>query len=226
MDLSTDASDAVRRLPAICDALAAQGMEPGLLIMEPPASASEVAAMEERIGFRLPESFRRVVTSVSQRVDFDWFSPDGYDFQEPFDNIFRGSLSWSLAWLPDLLAYHQGAIDVVFPDPDDPYDVVWHNKFPIMSVGNGDYLAIDPEGESAGRVVYLSNGQSDCHGFTMASSFEDLLVRWIPLGCPGGEDWQWKLFYSADAGGIDPTSEIAQEWIQLMNLDRGRRSTT
>lgn len=219
MDLSTEASEAVRRLPAICDALIAKSMEPHSLIMEPPASDTEVVAMEGQLGFRLPESYLRVVTSVSRRVSFFWSAPGRYKFEEPFYRIFGGELDWSLSQLPDRLEEHQLVIEELFPDPDNPYDAVWHNKFPFMAVGNGDSLAIELEGKSAGRVVYLSNGQGEGHGFTMAPSFEELLVRWIPLACPGGEEWQWLPFHSAEAGGIDPTSEVARQWIQRMNLD-------
>lgn len=109
----------------------------------------------------------------------------------------------------------------MFPDPDDPYDRVWHHKLPFMEVGNGDYLALDLDRDARGRVIYLSHDDGEGHGRAMAASFEDLLVRWIPLACPGAEDWQWLPFCSRPDGGIDPWSEAAREWTALVGLEIG-----
>jgi len=43
-------------------------------------------------------------------------------------------------------------------------------------------------------------------------------MNYASVGCTGGEDWQWEPFYTAGKG-IDPTSENAQAWCKLLNID-------
>jgi hypothetical protein len=208
---------AVGRLPEILDNLTAQGFDTRPLVVEPPASADQVDAIEDRLGLKVPTSLRRVLTAVASRVEFAWFAPSGHSFPDPFGEVFSGSLSWSLDGLPDLMTAVHGWVEEVFPNPDDPYDRVWHHKLPFMEVGNGDYLALELNHDSESPVVYLSHDDGDGHGRAMAPSFEELLSRWIPLACPGAEDWQW-LPFCTDAG-IDPSSAPAREWTALVHLE-------
>jgi len=164
---------------------------------------------------------RLCLTTVAGRVEFAWFAPTEHTFPNPFHEIFSGNLCWSLNGLPDLMTAVRGWVDDVFPDPTDPYDRVWHHKLPFMEVGNGDYLALDLDEDAHGRVVYLSHDDGEGHGRTMAASFEELLIRWIPLACPGAEDWQWLPFYAGSSVGIDPSSAIAREWTALLHPNIG-----
>jgi len=84
----------------------------------------------------------------------------------------------------------------LFPDERDPYDVVWHHKAAFYEVGNGDYLAFDLSARNYERVTYLSHDDGQGHGHALAHDFGDLLDRWVPLACTGGEDWQWLPFTS------------------------------
>lgn len=52
----------------------------------------------------------------------------------------------------------------------------------------------------------------------MAPCFEDLLVCWVPLACPGPDERVWRPLHSAATGGIDPDAPIAREWIDLAGL--------
>jgi hypothetical protein len=214
---------AVGRLSGLLGTLAARGFDVRPLVVGPPAERHEVDAVERELGCMLPASLRQVLTSVARRVDFAWFAPDGTTFPDPFGEIFSGSLAWSLDDLPDLAAAVRGWIDNVFPDPTDPYDRIWHHKLPFMEVGNGDYLALDLDQDNHGRVVYLSHDDGDGHGRSMAASFEDLLSRWIPLACPGAEDWQWLPFCPDSGAGIDPSSPTAEQWAALLHIEFGPR---
>ncbi|WP_319463344.1 SMI1/KNR4 family protein [Micromonospora sp. RTP1Z1] len=216
-----NATEAVGRLSEIVDSLAAQGFDTRPLVVDSPASPGEVDAVEGQLGCKLPTSLRHCLTAVASRVEFAWFAPTGHTFPDPFREIFSGNLRWSLNGLPDLITAVRGWVDDVFPDPSDPYDRVWHHKLPFMEVGNGDYLALDLDEDEHGRVVYLSHDDGEGHGRTMATSFEDLLIRWIPLACPGAEDWQWLPFCARSDGGLDPSSAIAREWTALVHLKSG-----
>jgi cell wall assembly regulator SMI1 len=213
-----DAAGAVAGLAAMVDGLAAQGFETRPLVVEAPASPERVDEVEDRLGHPVPASLRRVLTTVASGLEFAWFAPDDRTFPEPFDEIFAGRLHWSLEALPQLMEVARGWIKQAFPDPADPYHRVWHDKLPFMDVGNGDLLALDLEPERHGQVVYLSHDGGEGHGHVMAGSFEDLLVRWIPLACPGAEDVQWWPFLGESDGRIDPASATAREWVALLRL--------
>jgi cell wall assembly regulator SMI1 len=184
----------------------------------PPASAQQVAQVEEQLGLSLPATFTRALTTIAGSVDWGWWTDE--ELPEPFRGIFCGQLEWSIDVLPEI---HEGYLTWVrkcFPDPDDFYDAVWHDKVAFCAVPNGDQLAVDLDPARAGAVIYLSHDDGEGHGFVMAHSLEDLLDRWAPLGCPGAEDWQWLPFVPWDEGPIDPTSDIAQAWVDLIGLPR------
>jgi SMI1/KNR4 family protein len=66
--------------------------------------------------------------------------------------------------------------------------------------------------------VYLSHDGSENHGLYIASNFKEFLMNYAAIGCIGGEDWQWEPFYTAGKG-IDPTSENAQAWYKVLEID-------
>jgi hypothetical protein len=94
------------------------------------------------------------------------------------------------------------------PDPDDPYDRVWHGKYPLLRVPNGDLVAVDADGQ----VVYLSHDDGEGHGYVLGQDVFDFLERWTALGCPGPEDWQWLPFTSGSDQGLDPEGENGRSW--------------
>ena len=71
-----------------------------------------------------------------------------------------------------------GWIKEVFPNLEDEYDNVWHDKFVFQEVGNGDYLSIDLTPSNSGKVIYLSHDDGEGYGFVMANSFTALLNNW------------------------------------------------
>ena len=52
----------------------------------------------------------------------------------------------------------------------------------------------------------------------MATDFEDLIRRWVPLACAGAEDWQWLPFTNGRSSPIDPFSALAIEWRKILGL--------
>lgn len=188
----------------------------GDVVIGPPATAAEVTAVERELGLELPESFRSTLMTVARSIEWRWWTSGGFD--APFDEIFSGELSWSLDRLVEERKDWQGWIDGCFPDPDDPYDAVWHDKLVFHSVANGDRLAVDLDPRRSGEVVYLSHDDGEGHGVTMASSLGDLVDRWVPLACPGSEDWQWLPFVPEGNGPIDPACPNGSAWIELVGL--------
>jgi hypothetical protein len=182
--------------------------------IDPPASESEIVAIERGLGFPLPASFRRVLTTYSRAVDIGWQLPE--DAEPPFAGIFAGECRWSLAGLPALVREHREWIDVCFKDPEDRYDREWHGKLPVLSVGNGDMVAIDLADEA---VVYLSHDDGEGHGYRLGADFEDYLDRLSRLGCVGAEDWQWLPFVDGPGSFLLPHGQNAVLWRQWFGLE-------
>ena len=132
--------------------------------------------------------------------------------------IFRGQLLFGLDLLLDYEDDRKGWVKEVYPDYNNEYDRVWHNKMAFHQVGNGDYIAIELEPENYGKVVYLSHDGSENHGLYIGSNFKEFLMNYAAIGCIGGEDWQWEPFYT-EGKGIDPTSKNAKTWYKVLGID-------
>jgi hypothetical protein len=188
------------------------------LVFASVASETEVLDIEQKLGFRLPAEFRDTLLTVSSHCEFSWFLPDDFELPQLLRQIFSGELHWSLELLWQFNEAREGWIREVFSNPEDEYDKVWYNKFVFQEVGNGDFIAIDLLPESYDKVVYLSHDDGEGHGCVMADSFKALLTDWVELGCVGGEDWQWLPFCENKLAGIDPNSENALLWKQVIKL--------
>jgi hypothetical protein len=174
--------------------------------------------LEKELGFKLPRTFRNNFLNLSRHVEFNWFTPKDHDFPEPFHEIFCGDLHWSVEITRTLNKEWNENIQSLFPDRSNPYNAVWHEKLAFYEVGNGDYLALDLQPETYEQIVYLSHDGSGQNGYVLAANFEDLLDRWVPLACPGGEDWQWMPFTNDGNTSIDPNSENGREWQKLLGI--------
>ncbi len=109
-------------------------------------------------------------------------------------------------------------IERVFPDPEDPYDRIWHGKLSFQDVPNGDQLTLDLGGGSDPSVVYLSHEGDVSLGMRLGRDFIDFVDRWSLLGCVGPEDWQLENFV-APTGGLDPDSENGRLWRRWFGLE-------
>ena len=205
-------------LESILNRLSSRGFDTRPLVFDRPASADELADLESRLGFGLPPKFRSLLQQYSRHVEFRWFTPDGVDFAMPFQSNFSGDLHWSLEFTEQLNADKNDWIKTVFPDPEDPYDAVWHNKLAFYEVGNGDYLAVDLAPERYEEIVYLSHDDGEGHGHVMAANAIELIRRWVPLGCAGGDDNQWLPFTDSRQSPIEPNSDTAEKWRWILGL--------
>ena len=144
---------------------------------------------------------------------------DEFELPEELDGIFSGNLHWGTKFIVDFNKDKDGWIKEVFPNPNDDYDKIWHNKFVFQEVGNGDYLGIDMNDDNYGKVVYLSHDDGEGHGYIMANNFEELLNNWSKIGFVGAEDWQWLPFVENSNSGILPDCSNARKWKELIELN-------
>ncbi len=188
------------------------------LIFEKPSTQLEIANIETQLKYELPEDFRNVLLTVSSHLEFKWFLPDDFNLPESLKQIFCGDLHWGLDFIISFNESKDRWIREVFPNADNEYDKVWHNKFVFQEVGNGDYLSIELAPINYGKIIYLSHDDGEGHGLIMANSFSELLNNWIQLGCIGAEDWQWLAFCENETSGINPNCDNAKLWYDIIGL--------
>ena len=212
-----------KRLNLFLEKIEDLGGEVEPLTIEKPATEEEIKAVEGKLGYTLPPHFREVLLENTAHLDFYWDINDITDegdisLPDKLVEIFRGQLLFGLDLLLDYEDDRKGWVKEVYPDYNNEYDRVWHNKMSFHQVGNGDYIAIELEPENYGKVVYLSHDGSENHGLYIGSNFKEFLMNYAAIGCIGGEDWQWEPFYT-EGKGIDPTCENAQAWYKVLGID-------
>lgn len=156
--------------------------------------------------------------TISAHFEFKWFLPDGFKLPRELIEVTSGELHWGLNFIKNFNKEKDAWVAKVFTDHNDEYDKVWHNKFAFQEIANGDYIAIDMEPDTYGKIVYLSHDYDDSNGYVMANSFTELLNNWIQIGCAGGESWQWLPFCKDPVSGIDPQCTNALLWLQTIEL--------
>ena len=211
-----------KRLNLFLEKIEDLGGETDPLTIEKPATEEEIKVVEAQLGYTLPSHFREVLLENTAHLDFYWDINDIMDegdisLPDKLVEIFRGQLLFGLDLLLDYEDDRKGWVKEVYPDYNNEYDRVWHNKMSFHQVGNGDYIAIELEPENYGKVVYLSHDGSENHGLYIADNFKEFLMNYAAVGCTGGEDWQWEPFYSKSKG-IDPTCENAQAWHKVLGI--------
>ena len=187
------------------------------LKIKPPVKDKDIEKVEKKLGIKIPDSFGRILLEFSSGINFSWFLPDDFNLPQEFDEIFSGGCSWDIVDLIDLEKNRQGWIKECFPDPNDDYDNVWHDKLAFLHVPNGDMIGIDLN-KSDGPVVYMSHEDSEGHGNILGRNFIDFIDRWSRLGCPGPEDWQMMPFIADQKSCLDPNSNNAKRWRNIFGL--------
>lgn len=196
--------------------------------------------VEAQLNRPIPASFRSVLTGYSSHLELRWFLkrntkprklrkkslsllkpqeklPVWIEPPEQLKGIFSGHCYWNLNDLIPLEKERQDWVENCFPNVDDPYDSVWHNKLAFLPVGNGDMLAIDLLVQE-GPVVYLSHEDGDLHGTVLGNDFSDFIDRWSLIGFVGAEDWQLENFLHSETNGLDPYGENAKAWREWFGL--------
>lgn len=208
-----------RRIDAISEAIRSLGGEVQELVIRPPATEQEIERVEHQLGRSLPSSFKQALLHIAGEFSFCWFMPEDHKFPEPYHNIFSGRIHWNLQQLPQIDEGKSECIKQVFPNPEDEYDKVWHDKLAFMEVGNGDYVAFDVKSGDDPPVVYLSHADGQGHGYILAHHFMELLEKGSRIAFVGTEDWQWLTFTESKDSGINVQSTAAAQWRKLIGLN-------
>ncbi|MFJ7954225.1 SMI1/KNR4 family protein [Lysinibacillus sp. NPDC096418] len=207
------------RIDAIASRIKAIGGEVQEVIIDEPASLEQIIKVEEQLGVKLPASFKKVLIEFSGNFSLRWFLPDNMEQPNEFREIFCGTPHWGLELLPQFEEDRIGWIENVFPNPEDDYDVVWHNKLAFCEVGNGDYLAFDMNNDDDASIVYLSHDDGAGHGYKISNNFLEFIDDWSRIAFVGCEDWQWLPFTTNPESGIAGNGEAAKRFRDWLELD-------
>lgn len=186
---------------------------------EPPASEEEILKTEKQAGVRLPTELREFLSHFSKHCEFYAFFSDKIELPYELRELFSAYLLISMDEIINAEGSRKDWLENCFPNQDDPYDKVWHNKLGIMTVANGDVIALDI-GINAENppVIYLSHDDGDGHGAILGKTFNHFLEALLQVGCCGNEDWQMLPFCKDSQSGIDPSCNNAIKYRQIIGI--------
>lgn len=207
------------RIEIITSRIKELGGEVQEVCIDEPSSLKQIIRVEEKLGVKLPNSFKKVLLEFSENFGFHWFLPDDIELPNEFSEIFCGTPHWSLESLSEFENEQKDWIDTVFPNPEDEYDGVCHNKLAFCEVGNGDYLAFDMKDDIDAPIIYLSHDDGEGHGYKIANNFIEFIDSWSRVAFVGCEDWQWLPFTTSFESGINPDDEPAKKFRTWLGLN-------
>lgn len=208
----------LERIKAIQLTIEKSGGKVTEFIHNPPATIDQVSHIEKLLKHELPASFKKVLLEFSSKFSFKWFFDEGVELPNEFREIFSGRIHWDLNALIHLKEDVEGWIDNVFPDIENEYDLVWHNKLAFCDVGNGDFLAFDLNHSDDSPIIYLNHEGGEGHGYIMATNFTELLDSWSRIAFVGEEDSQWLPFTESLESRLVPDGEAAERFRALLSL--------
>jgi hypothetical protein len=173
------------------------GWEVTPLRIDPPASETEVAALEGRHGLEVPPQLRAILTGYSSSVQFGWGMPNRMHTLDewPYFGGLRDSV-WDIAHIDEYaIDNFRGwrrrlAHRAECEEPNSPE--MWEGQFPIAHLNNGDMLTIDASSPGGPQPVrYFSHDLEGLHGRAIAPDFVTFVTEYTMLGCAGmtHDDW-------------------------------------
>lgn len=187
--------------------------------LEPPANETEVLALEKQVKMRLPAEIRNFFLKFSKNCEFNAFLPDDLKLPKELCGIFSACFIISLDEVKRAEESRESWQRECFSNEADEYDRVWHHKLGIMTVGNGDVIALDIALDKDNPpVVYLSHDDGEGHGYILGKTFNQYLENLLLVGGCGNEDWQMLPFCPNKESGIDPECQNAKMYREIIKL--------
>lgn len=181
------------------------------------ATEEEVLETEARLGVILPRELRNFFLDYSKALHFYADLPDEFGLPDELNGIFSAYIMLSLDEVVNAEASRRSWVKECFNNIDDEYDRIWHNKFGIMTVPNGDIIALDVEKNPVNPpVIYLSHDDGEGHGAILGESFYKYLESIAEIGFCGNEDWQVLPFIENMESGINPICKNACLYKKLL----------
>lgn len=186
------------------------------------ATKEVVLNLENELQVKLPEQIRSFFADYSAGAEMRVFLPDEFCDKLPceFEEIFSACFIFSIDEMKEAEMRRRDWIESCFVNEENEYDSVWYNKLGLMTVENGDVIALDTGSNSENPpVVYLSHDDGEGHGYVLGKDFESYIMNLVKTGACGQEDWQMLPFIADKEGGIDPDCDNAIEFRKIIGFD-------
>ncbi|MEL7368419.1 MAG: SMI1/KNR4 family protein [Myxococcota bacterium] len=186
-------------------------------LVEPPASAAHLAAVENELPFSLPDAFVYVMGVWGRTAFFTWSLPTPTPNSMPSEtaDIPGGGFDFGL-WDLGRVLQMKAQCDIWRdacgqPEGSDAYRR-WDRALPFAGEA-GTYLALDVTDDPAeAPVVFLdsSGDEANGHGRQLSPSLTEFLITWAELGFPGTDMQSFWPFVAKSALRVD--TDIARRW--------------
>ena len=183
------------------------------------STEQELKDIEATIGTSIPPSLRETFLNFSKKIWLLATFPETLEIPPNLKDVFSANFLISPDELLNAEDDRKSWVEGCFPNLEDPYDKVWHNKLGFMTVPNGDVIAFDlNDSKEDKRVVYLCHDGCEYHGYVLGESFSDYFSKLLLIGGCGNEGWQMEPFISNSVSGIDPDCDNAREYRKIIGL--------
>lgn len=218
MDVTKHLDRWERRLMLATDVFAARGASVDDVFRAGPPAPHVLHDAAHDVGRPIPDVLTEL-GSACAALRGCWRLPDDAETSLPSQTreVLWGGLDLSVKEVVAAETSRRSWVTECFPNRNDPYDVVWHDKFAFHTVANGDCLAIADDRDNP-AVYYLSHDGGEGHGAVLAPSLLEFLDRWSLVAFAGPEDWLLLPFITSAAAGIDPAGSTATEWRAALGL--------
>ena len=189
------------------------------LVLEDPASEAEIIRVEKQIGKILPGEIKDFFRKFSRNCEFSAYLPSDLELPEELSEVFSACFRIGLEEVAAAEEARMNWQTECFTNKQDEYDRVWYDKLGIMTVGNGDVIALDIGIDKENPpVVYLSHDDGEGHGYILGNTFAGYLEALLSVGACGNEDWQMIPFCEDRMSGIDPRCKNAEAYREIIGL--------
>ena len=181
--------------------------------VSPPASESELRAIERALRRPLPTSLRAFFVQCTAALGCAYvFEPTGDALEQlrtvlPTESrIFGGARLGPAPEFGDYSsAVREWSTDTWIAEVPEQR-AMWESAIPFLGLDNGDYLALDPRMDASDPpVAYLCH---DDDAFLLAPNLRAFLLAWERLCYVGPEHWLLQPFIG-EAGYLDAEGPIA-----------------
>ncbi|MCQ4936789.1 SMI1/KNR4 family protein [Anaerotignum propionicum] len=182
-----------------------------------PATKDEILRLENEIGMELPMQLKNFLLNFSGYCDFCVFLSKQKDSQGE-DEFPYMSFTISTDGVIHAENNRKDWQEECFPDNNNSYDKVWHNKLGII-YNEGDVIALDIGIDKINPpVVYLSHDGCKGHGYILGKDFNTFFEAFLKIGACGSDDCLMIPYCDNPYSGINPNCRNAIEYRKRIGL--------
>ena len=187
-------------------------------MVEPPATATHLAAIENELPFALPDDFVHVMGLWGRTAFFTWSPPDDRSgLPAGTEALGEGGFDmglWDLGRVLQLKTQCDVWRDVARNPPGSAEDLWWERALPFAGQ-EGKYLALYVSSDASNApVMFLDSTQGEGHGWQLGPSLHEFLIDWAELGFPGESIASFAPFHTSERISLD--TDTARRWREFL----------